>query len=548
MSAPLPLLFAGAPEACVEALAAARRGGPVEARLATDADALRTVFGDAAVAPRLSAVVVVPGAGPAPADLVALVPPSLPLLVVADAVPEGLAGTAAQAVTLDELAVGFDRSGGADSGRPAPTPAAPAPPAPPAGSGGGAGAPASDAPFAYDHLAVGVYRSAPDGRITHANAALAALLGYGTPAELVAAGARAALGYPWAALVEALRPGGAVRDFEARWARRSGAPLVTRENARAVRADDGRVLYVEGTIQEVPGPADTPTAPPGDGASAPAAAPPPPPPQAPASHPSAPAAPPMFNFLRRSEPAPDAPDTPAPDAPAPERRRPVPRGPEPMSPVSPLVAETTSRPALAPQAAPAPPPAVTAPPATAPPATAPPPTAQAGPPPVAPAAPPAAEPTVIVRAQPAPSADALAMPAMDRHAEDATVVDGDSGPAILVVEDNNDTRMLVERILRSTYDVTAVGDARSALMAMNQRRFDGLVLDINLGGRETGADVLRIARSLPDHDRVFAIALTAYALPGDRERLLEAGFNEYISKPFTRQSLMDALKAGVPAA
>ena len=514
------------------ALAAARRGGPVEARLATDADALRMVLGDGAVAPRLGAVVVVPGAGPALADLAALVPPSLPLLVVAEAVPEGLAGTAAQAVTLEGLAVGFGRSGGA-----AGAPEAPAPPAPaPTVADRGGEAPEAP-PFAYDHLAVGVYRSAPGGRITHANSALAALLGYASPAALVAADARAALGHPWPALVEALRASGAVQDFEARWTRRSGAPLVTRENARAVRSGDGRVLYVEGTIQEVPGPADTSPAPSGDGASAPVAAAPPPP--APASPPSAPAAPPMFNFLRRPEPASDAPDTPeAAPAPAPERRRPIPRGPEPMSPVSPLVAETTSRPARAPEAMPSPPAATQAPPA------APAPTAA---PPAAP--PPAATPTVIVRAQQAPPSDALGMPAMDRHAEDATVVaGGDGGPAILVVEDNNDTRMLIERILRSTYDVTAVGDARSALMAMNERRFVGLVLDINLGGRETGADVLRIARSLPDHDRVFAIALTAYALPGDRERLLEAGFNEYISKPFTRQSLMDALKAGVPAA
>jgi CheY-like chemotaxis protein len=82
---------------------------------------------------------------------------------------------------------------------------------------------------------------------------------------------------------------------------------------------------------------------------------------------------------------------------------------------------------------------------------------------------------------------------------------------------------------------------------MATTRFRGFVLDINLGGKETGADVLRIARTLEGYADVYAIALTAYALPGDRERLLESGFDEYISKPFTRQSLMDALAAGVRA-
>lgn len=155
------------------------------------------------------------------------------------------------------------------------------------------------------------------------------------------------------------------------------------------------------------------------------------------------------------------------------------------------------------------------------------------------------EAATIVRSSPVPTA-----PAPEEAPAPATAAaetDADPRPPILVVEDNGDTRMLLERILRSTYRVTAVADARSALLAMNDQRFAGLVLDINLGGKETGADVLRIARSLPGYEGVFAIALTAYALPGDRERLLASGFSEYISKPFTRQSLMDSLAGGVAA-
>ncbi|WP_412070235.1 ATP-binding protein [Rubrivirga sp. IMCC43871] len=169
----------------------------------------------------------------------------------------------------------------------------------------------------------------------------------------------------------------------------------------------------------------------------------------------------------------------------------------------------------------------------------------AAPPPAPP--PPAAEPVMIVRnpdPAPAPTIPLATAPPV----EDAEVVaESDPRPTVLVVEDNDDTRMLLERILRSTYRVTAVGDARSALLAMNAQRFSGLVLDINLGGKETGADVLRIARSLPDYGSVFAIALTAYALPGDRERLLESGFNAYVSKPFTRQVLMETLADGIEA-
>ncbi|NNF58049.1 MAG: response regulator [Rhodothermaceae bacterium] len=119
-------------------------------------------------------------------------------------------------------------------------------------------------------------------------------------------------------------------------------------------------------------------------------------------------------------------------------------------------------------------------------------------------------------------------------------------PAVLVVEDNEDTRTLLERLLKRSYEVSAVGDARAALNAMNEQRFDALVLDINLGGKQTGVDILKVARAIPGYDAVFAVALTAYALPGDRERFLEEGFNRYVSKPFTRSTLMEALEAGVP--
>ncbi|CAN5468554.1 hypothetical protein BH23BAC4_BH23BAC4_13690 [soil metagenome] len=115
-------------------------------------------------------------------------------------------------------------------------------------------------------------------------------------------------------------------------------------------------------------------------------------------------------------------------------------------------------------------------------------------------------------------------------------------PPLLVVEDNPDTRRLLERILQGHYEVTAVADARVALGMMSQNRYTALVLDINLGGKQTGMDILRVARTLPGYAGVHAIALTAYALPGDRERFMKAGFDDYVPKPFTRASLLEALE------
>lgn len=120
--------------------------------------------------------------------------------------------------------------------------------------------------------------------------------------------------------------------------------------------------------------------------------------------------------------------------------------------------------------------------------------------------------------------------------------------SLLVVEDNEEARALLERVLQPHYDVQVVVDARSALDAMTRHTFDVLAIDINLGGKETGADVLRVARALPGYEAVTAVAVTAYALPGDRERFIEMGFDGYVAKPFTSSILLDELAAaGAPA-
>lgn len=112
---------------------------------------------------------------------------------------------------------------------------------------------------------------------------------------------------------------------------------------------------------------------------------------------------------------------------------------------------------------------------------------------------------------------------------------------MLIVEDNDETRLLIERVLGPHYHVEAVSDARTALLRMASRTYDVLVLDINLGGKQTGVDVLRVARSLPGYEDVTAVALTAYALPGDEHRFLEQGFDHYVSKPFSKRQLLEVL-------
>ncbi|MFB6279463.1 MAG: response regulator [Salinibacter sp.] len=113
---------------------------------------------------------------------------------------------------------------------------------------------------------------------------------------------------------------------------------------------------------------------------------------------------------------------------------------------------------------------------------------------------------------------------------------------ILAVEDNSETQLLLEHLLKGSYDVEVVPGVESALQAVDDSSFDVLLLDINLSEDETGTELLHRIRERDGMGNVPAVALTAYAMPGDREDFLQKGFDEYVSKPFTRADLTEAIE------
>jgi Response regulators consisting of a CheY-like receiver domain and a winged-helix DNA-binding domain len=119
-------------------------------------------------------------------------------------------------------------------------------------------------------------------------------------------------------------------------------------------------------------------------------------------------------------------------------------------------------------------------------------------------------------------------------------------PRILAVEDNSETQLLLEHLLKKSFEVEVVPGVDEALDAVTDQTYDALLLDINLSEERTGTDLLHLLRERDHMTDVPAIALTAYAMPGDREDFLEAGFDQYVSKPFTRADLTGAIEKTLP--
>ena len=101
---------------------------------------------------------------------------------------------------------------------------------------------------------IGIFRSTMDGRILDANPAMARMLGYDTPADVVALQDIAGLYVNQAdraPVKEALLGPGQITDLEVHWKRRDGSPLTARMNARAVRGAGDAVIAVEVIVEDV---------------------------------------------------------------------------------------------------------------------------------------------------------------------------------------------------------------------------------------------------------------------------------------------------------
>src|SRR5688500_15920311 len=100
---------------------------------------------------------------------------------------------------------------------------------------------------------------------------------------------------------------------------------------------------------------------------------------------------------------------------------------------------------------------------------------------------------------------------------------------IAVVEDNADNRLLLQSLLTDTYLITEYENGVEALAGLRLDRPDLVLLDISLPGLD-GEEVLASIRADSSLHDLPVIALTAHAMAGDRERLLKAGFDDYLSK------------------
>jgi CheY-like chemotaxis protein len=113
---------------------------------------------------------------------------------------------------------------------------------------------------------------------------------------------------------------------------------------------------------------------------------------------------------------------------------------------------------------------------------------------------------------------------------------------ILLAEDNvSNQRVTLEMLKKLGYRADAVANGAEAIQALERQHYDLILMDIKmpvLGGIEA----TRMIRERWPNNGPKIIAITAYALHGDREKCLAAGMDDYLGKPVQKEELAEVLE------
>jgi len=114
-------------------------------------------------------------------------------------------------------------------------------------------------------------------------------------------------------------------------------------------------------------------------------------------------------------------------------------------------------------------------------------------------------------------------------------------PLLLLVEDDEINAQIVLAYLNPYFEIDHVPDGEGALGLCRLKQYDTILMDIALRGSSGTSTMQEIKKMNTPYSQIPIIALTAYAMHGDKESFLKAGFSHYISKPFTRTQLFELL-------
>jgi CheY-like chemotaxis protein len=110
-------------------------------------------------------------------------------------------------------------------------------------------------------------------------------------------------------------------------------------------------------------------------------------------------------------------------------------------------------------------------------------------------------------------------------------------PKILLVENDITTRTVIKSALKKICDLDSAEDGETAIQLAAENKYPVILMDIALGYGIDGIETTKRIRKFPGYKKIPIVALTAFAMVGDKEIFLSQGMTHYLSKPFQLSDL-----------
>jgi PAS domain S-box-containing protein len=115
-------------------------------------------------------------------------------------------------------------------------------------------------------------------------------------------------------------------------------------------------------------------------------------------------------------------------------------------------------------------------------------------------------------------------------------------PKVLLVEDNAVNQDVAVIFLKDFCEIDHVEDGRGAIEMASIIKYDVILMDINLGPGINGIEAAQKIKEISGYEKTPLIAITGYAMAGDKERLLSLGLTHYLPKPYDKEQIIKILE------
>jgi PAS domain S-box-containing protein len=116
-----------------------------------------------------------------------------------------------------------------------------------------------------------------------------------------------------------------------------------------------------------------------------------------------------------------------------------------------------------------------------------------------------------------------------------------SKPNLLVVDNDDSSRDIIKLFLKDLCEMEFADSGEKAFRLVNDKKFDIILMDINLGKGMSGVETTKEIKKIESYKNVPIVAITGFAMRGDKEEFIQAGCTHYLSKPFSRTKLIKLL-------